>query len=81
MITSEETLPLVPQYSAYEPFKGQGQLFYYIELGDEVLNFRPYLNEIKNEGYVELIEGGHHRIQYPENIPLMLSGSPVESSD
>jgi len=43
-------------------------LTYYLEMGDELLNFEPYINDMKKEGRIVSISGGHHRIKYTQNI-------------
>lgn len=48
-------------------------LYYYIELGDEQIDFKKYLNLFEKEGNVFTINGGHHRISYPNNILRILN--------
>lgn len=40
----------------------------YIELGDEILDMYATLNELEPFMHVEAVEGGHHRLDKPENL-------------
>lgn len=58
----------------YFDYNSDCELWYYIELGDEVINYSPSLLElIRKEGTVITISGGHHRIQYPEMISYLVN--------
>lgn len=51
------------------PFaREKGTLHYYIELGDQNLEFSKDLPAIKSEGSLVTIEGGHHKIQYNDKL-------------
>ncbi len=52
--------------------QGRGQLTFYIEQPDETIDYSEILPELQKEGRVIIKQGGHHRIQWPENIASML---------
>ena len=47
-------------------------LTYYIEMGDEVIEFKNVIPKLEEEGRVVEIEGGSHQISYPEKIYELL---------
>lgn len=50
----------------------RGQLTFYIEQPDDVIDYSKILPELQKEGRVIVKQGGHHRIRWPENIAHML---------
>lgn len=46
--------------------------FAYIELGDELLDMRQTADQLESFMQVESIEGGHHRLEHPEKINLLI---------
>lgn len=46
--------------------------FAYIELGDELFDMRQIADQLESFMQVESIEGGHHRLEYPEKLNLLI---------
>ncbi|MFW1860047.1 YqiA/YcfP family alpha/beta fold hydrolase [Acinetobacter defluvii] len=44
----------------------------YIELGDEILDMYETSNILEPYMYVEMMQGGHHRLASPENLNRMI---------
>ncbi|ANF81336.1 esterase [Acinetobacter sp. NCu2D-2] len=44
----------------------------YIELGDEILDMHAVQSQLEDYMQVEAIEGGHHRLAYPERINQLI---------
>lgn len=51
------------------------QLSYYIEQPDNVINFGPYIEDMRKEGSVEVVNNGSHRIEYPKNIVRLVDNA------
>lgn len=68
----------IPDRAEYEKHmadiehKQGGSITYYIEQPDEVINFEPIIEALHKDGKVIIKQGGHHRIEWPENIPQLL---------
>lgn len=50
----------------------RGQLTFYTEQPDDVIDYSQILVDLEKEGRVIVKQGGHHRIRWPENIAPML---------
>jgi predicted esterase YcpF (UPF0227 family) len=64
----EESLPQL-NYHNIEPRLIQNNIpkYFYLELGDEVLDLEKLNEYVKDYSYVETVSGGHHRVQYINN--------------
>lgn len=64
----DQSLPQLG-YKNIEPSLIQNDIpkYFYLELGDEVLDLRKVLEYVKDYSYVETVLDGHHRVQYIEN--------------
>ena len=44
----------------------------YLELGDEILDMHAVQSQLEDYMQVEAIEGGHHRLEYPERLNQLI---------
>lgn len=44
----------------------------YIELGDEILDMHQTVEQLESYMIVESVDGGHHRLEHPEKINLLI---------